>query len=151
MVGSLPLINSLQPATEKKILASLDWRIRSPNIKDNSRIDLSGISQEGLKTLFRACKEYGHWWYDILDCRWSMRRQKLDVGFEEGLGIMEGRGFKIFPIAIYKTGGYNSDCLEVGFHTFSDPADYFLWINVALEYASEIEALIQKLKEENAN
>jgi hypothetical protein len=70
------------------------------------------------------------WWADILDCRVSLARQKIDVSFEDILAKFTERSH---CSVIYRPTPENY--LEVGFRSETDP-DYFLWIIIS-EHSDE--------------
>jgi hypothetical protein len=114
-------------------------------IKNGTQINIAKLSNKSLKTLFCELKQYGRWWFDILDCRWSMRRQKLCVSFEEGIQMVDY--LKIIPTAFYRILDTPQDCLELGFHTFSTKEDvsYYFWLEIPIEHSSLAETLITDL------
>lgn len=113
-------------------------------IKNNTQINLRGLSKIAATLLFKEAKVYAQsrWSFELIDCRWSFVRQKLNVRFEDVLEAFNR--LKGVPVAFYRT-GIGDDYLEIGFYTLEEPT-YYLFMNVPLENASTIEALIQDLK-----
>lgn len=117
-------------------------------IKNNTRIDLQSLSRDAAITLFKEAKKWAgsHWHLDIIDCRWSFIRQTIHVTFLEALEVF--KRLNGVPVAFYRIGA-GEDYLEIGFYTVEEPT-YYLFMNVPLENASAIEALVVDLKNEKA-
>ena len=77
-----------------------------------------------------------HWWVDILDCRKSWMRQRIDMSFNRILTMLkEGTHFVVinrFPIIKIPFKGVDT-YLEIGFRTMTGP-DYFLWMYVDIKW-----------------
>lgn len=73
------------------------------------------------------------WWVDILDCKVSFHRQRIEMSFEE---IMDKFTDKCHFVFIHRRGHiYDNDYIETGFCTFGQP-EYFLWLHVEIDKLS---------------
>lgn len=74
--------------------------------------------------LLRAKEKCRHWWADILDCRKSWFREKIDMSFDD---IM-AKYTREAHFSIIHRNLLPEDFLEIGFRTAGPSPDYFLWI-----------------------
>ena len=77
-----------------------------------------------------------HWWVDILDCRKSWARERIDTEFNTILEkLKDGSHFVVIhrhPIIKIPFKGVD-DYLEIAFRTMTGP-DYFLWVYVDIKW-----------------
>lgn len=94
----------------------------------HTHYDVSSLSIDQRKDMIRRAKEKCFsWWVDILDCKKSFARQKIEADFEETLNIFNENSF--FNV-IHRL-GYSEDHLELSFSTMNtDKPEIFLWVNV---------------------
>lgn len=105
--------------------------------------DLSKLEKSLLMTLFNdAFKKSSSWHYDILDCKKSLARQKMDVTFEQVIDkFVETPMGKLHVVFIHRK-HFNEQHIETGFSTFCSPS-YFLFINVPI---SELGYFVKKYR-----
>jgi hypothetical protein len=97
---------------------------------------LSRSEQEAkLRKAYSICER---WWFDKLDCRESIARQRVkDISFEDAMEHFV-KGSLMVVIHRRYVIAMDEPYLEVGFRSMESPIDYFLWIIVPLESANEI-------------
>ena len=90
--------------------------------------DISKLPQDKIIELLREAKDLSYnWWVDILDCKVSFARQKIDMSFNDVLKRIDKSTHFVF---INRKGHPNREHrLEIGFRTMEDK-DYFLFIYV---------------------
>jgi len=79
-------------------------------------------------------------WVDVLDCKISFRRQRIEMSFEEVLKKFDN---KCHFVVINRYSVMSKERYgETGFRTMADP-DYFLWVCFPLE---DLKMLTSKYK-----
>lgn len=84
------------------------------------------LNLERRKACLERAKELSsHWWIDVLDCRVSVFREKIERSFEEAKSLLTGKNhFSVIFRATEKE-------LEVAFCTMNiTKEDYYVWIMV---------------------
>lgn len=89
--------------------------------------------QEKKDLCIRAKEKAFHWHVDKLDCKESLRRQAIDMTFEDALAMMTERDHFVVIWRVRQDESY----LEIGFSTIGKDPDYFLWINLKEELILE--------------
>jgi len=94
---------------------------------------IKDLSMEEKASMLRDCKEISYdWRADILDCSFSIRRQRLNCTFEKILSYLD----EDTRVVVIDRGKWNSplgedrEHFEIGFRTMTSFPDYFLFIQV---------------------
>lgn len=74
-----------------------------------------------------------NWWADMLDCSKSVRREEIDVSFDE---IMEKLDEDAYFTIIHRNSSHENH-LEIGFRTGGLGPDYFLWMILDPEHIDD--------------
>jgi len=95
--------------------------------------DTLNIEYEKFKKLLLDAKDLSYEWsMDVLDCKKSWAREKINISFEDAMEKFDKNCFKFF---VYRKGYVDSIgdgeswLLEMGFRTFTTGASYFMWIH----------------------
>jgi hypothetical protein len=101
--------------------------------------DTSELSHDAQAAILRKAQSISErWWFDKLDCSESYARQRVEgVSFEDAMEhFVEGALLRVIhrrPVILL-----DEPHLEVVFRSMKNPVDYFLWIVIPLNRASEI-------------
>lgn len=85
--------------------------------------------------LYRAKEKCCDWWVDILDCKVSFSRQRIDMEFDE---IVKKLDKDTHFCVIHRRLMDGDEYLEVVFRTMTITPDYFLWIQVKPEHIPDL-------------
>lgn len=104
----------------------------------NIHYDVKELSLDRkIQLLHEAYQKCYNWWIDKLDCSESFHRQKIDMSFEDAIQKLDNNC--LFSI-IYRNidHGTEKPHLEIGFRTFKEFPEYFLWIQVEPKHLRSI-------------
>lgn len=105
--------------------------------------DTSGLSlEEKLAILDGAKEKADRWWVDILDCSVSIRRQKIEMSYEE---IKNKLANDSHFVIIHRNNSPVEDHLEIGFSTMGAEPNYYLWIYLDVKYIPEFTENLKEL------
>lgn len=105
------------------------------NNYQNIFYNINSLPQKEKIELLNDAKELSYRWHvDILDCKVSFYRKKIDMSFSSILSLCnKNRSHFVFAHRVTPRENY----LEIGFSTLRDPS-YFLWIYVNQYYKKEL-------------
>ena len=101
--------------------------------------DTAKLSHDEQEAILRKAHSISErWWFDKLDCSESYARQRVEgVAFEDAMEhFVEGALLRVIhrrPVI-----PMDEPHIEAVFRSMENPVDYFLWIVVPLNRASEI-------------
>lgn len=87
--------------------------------------------EQKVAILRRAKEVCENWWVDILDCRKSWCRERIDMTFEEVMEKYDGSALSIIHRDLPP-----ENYLEIGFRSGREP-EYFLWLILDISYLPE--------------